>query len=316
LDEQGFIHDLINNGDDMFAIEKQLRCGRGGCANLFFESENNDTACNFHPGPAIFHEGYKGWKCCDRKTIDFEEFMTFETCAVGRHVALAKTEKPKPVVTEEPQVTPATVNSGVEVYKNPNQNQPPPKPVVPIEEPVIVPKEIPDPPDAVIPVGAPCLHRNCTAKFENDNSRTEQCIYHPGNPVFHEGSKGYSCCKKMTLLLEEFLSMEGCKPGVHKFVPDPKPVATVSVRHDFYQMGNNVMVTFYAKNCDKAGSKITFTPNSMDVVLKLSDGQIFNKLIEFTGGKLIDPSASSYTIMGTKVEVKLRKSSGVDWVKL
>jgi len=296
-------------------MEKPVTCGRGGCGNLFFESANNDTACKFHPGPPIFHEGYKGWKCCDRKTIDFDEFMAFETCAVGKH--MAKTDKPKPIVPDTP-ITPSVVNSGgVEVYRNPNpQNHPPPKPVEPTEEPVTIPKETPDPPDAVIQVGDPCLHRNCTAKFEDDNSRTEPCYYHPGNPVFHEGSKGYSCCKKMTLIFEEFLSMEGCTTGVHKFVPPPKPVSTVSVRYDFYQMGNNVIVTFYAKKCDKAASRVTFTPKSMDVELKLSDGQIFNKLIEFIGGKTIDPSASSVSVMDTKVEVKLRKSSGGDWLKL
>jgi len=279
--------------------------------NLYLESENNDTACHYHKGPPIFHEGYKGWKCCDRKTIDFDEFMAFETCSVGRHNP--KEEKPKPVVSE-PQIPPPT---GVEVYKNPNPEKPVvPKPVAPIEEPVAVPKEIPDPADAVIPVGSPCLHRNCTSKFVNDASRTEQCIYHPGHPLFHEGSKGYGCCRKMTLIFEEFLSMEGCTTGVHKFVPDPKPAATVSVRHDFYQMGNNVIVSFYAKNCDKSASRINFNSNSMDVELKLSDGQVFKQTFEFSGGKTIDPAASSFSVLGTKVEVKLRKSSPMEWTKL
>jgi len=189
------------------------------------------------------------------------------------------------------------------------------KPVAPIEEPIIM-KEIPDPPDAVIPVGAPCLHKNCTKTFVNDESRKEECTYHPGNPIFHEGSKGYACCKKMTLIFEEFLSMEGCTVGIHKFVTDPKPAALVTVRQDFYQMGSNVIVTFYAKNCDKSASRVTFTPTAMDVELKLSDGQIFKKNIEFTGGKTIDPGASSYSILGPKVEVKLRKSAPMDWVKL
>jgi len=120
----------------------------------------------------------------------------------------------------------------------------------------------------------------------------------------------------MTLIFEEFLSMEGCTVGVHKFVPEPKVETAVTVRHDFYQMGNNVIVTFYAKNCDKSASRVTFTPGSMNVNLKLSDGQIFSKVFEFTGGKMIDPAASTFSVMGTKVEVKLRKASPTDWVKL
>jgi len=120
----------------------------------------------------------------------------------------------------------------------------------------------------------------------------------------------------MTLIFEEFLSMEGCTTGVHKFVPDPKPAATVTVRHDFYQMGNNVIVSFYTKNCDKSASRINFNSNSMDVELKLSDGQVFKQTFEFSGGKTIDPSASSFSVLGTKVEAKLRKSPPVEWTKL
>jgi len=298
--------------------ETKIKCGR--CGTEYLESENNDTACKFHPGPPIFYEGYKGWKCCDRKTIDFDEFMAFETCAIGKHTP--KEDKPKPVPTE-PQIPPAIVNSsGVETYKNPNEKKeiiPNIKPLaapVPEEPAVVLPKEIPDPPDAVISVGVRCLHKGCNKSFVNDESRKEECIYHPGYPIFHEGGKGYGCCKKMTLLFEEFLSMEGCTVGAHKFIADPKPAATVNVRHDFYQMGSNVILSFYSKNCDKSASHITFTPTGINVELKLSDEQIFKKNIEFTGGKTIDPATSSYSVLSSKVEVKLRKAAPVDWVKL
>jgi len=315
LNEKSTVHEAIKEGDDIFAIEKNITCGNLSCGNLYLESQNNDTACHFHPGPHFFHEGYKGWKCCDRKTIDFDEFLRYETCTVGRHVP--KIDKPKPIVTESQIPAPIVSGTGVEVYKNPNAEKTThSKPVAPVEEPTPPPKEIPDSPDAVIPVGAPCLHRNCTSKFVDDNSRKEECIYHPGTPLFHEGSKGYSCCRKMTLIFEEFLTMEGCTVGVHKFVPDPKPVVSVNVRHDFYQMGNTVIVSFYSKNCDKSASHIKFNPSSMDVELKLSDGQIFQKNIEFTSGKTIDPSGCSFSVLGAKVEVKLRKSSPIDWVKL
>jgi len=212
---------------------------------------------------------------------------------------------------------------GVEVYKNTDN-----VPTFPAsstkkteeEKPQVVEppktKEQPDPPDAVIPVGATCLHKGCSALFKDDSSRTEECIYHPGNPLFHEGSKGWDCCKKMTLFFDDFLSLEGCTVGVHKFVPEPK-LSTVNVRNDFYQMGEWVILTFYAKNCDKTHSNVTFKPNEINVKLKLSDGQTFLKTISFTGGKIIDHSASNFSIMSTKVEIKLKKhSSGGDWTRL
>lgn len=45
-----------------------------------------------------------------------------------------------------------------------------------------------------------------------------ECKFHPGGPVFHEGSKSYSCCNtinKPVLSFEEFLAIPGCVTGSH-----------------------------------------------------------------------------------------------------
>ena len=34
-----------------------------------------------------------------------------------------------------------------------------------------------------------CVHKGCGKTYEDDN---EECVYHPGPPVFHEGQKGRS----------------------------------------------------------------------------------------------------------------------------
>lgn len=33
-----------------------------------------------HPGQALFHEGSKGWTCCKRRVLEFDEFMRIEGC--------------------------------------------------------------------------------------------------------------------------------------------------------------------------------------------------------------------------------------------
>ncbi len=73
----------------------QKKCGNNGCGNTFTDEENNDTACIYHPGSAVFHEGLKGWSCCKKKVISFEEFMAIPGCSCGSHVE----EKPAPQVT-------------------------------------------------------------------------------------------------------------------------------------------------------------------------------------------------------------------------
>lgn len=44
-------------------------------------------------------------------------------------------------------------------------------------------------------------------------------MHHPGVPIFHEGSKGYSCCKRRVLEFDQFMNIEGCKTkSRHLFV--------------------------------------------------------------------------------------------------
>lgn len=48
-------------------------------------------------------------------------------------------------------------------------------------------------------------------------------MYHPGVPIFHEGSKGYSCCKRRVLEFDQFMKIEGCKTKhKHLFVGSGK----------------------------------------------------------------------------------------------
>ena len=56
-----------------------------GCMGQFIESENNETACRWHPGAPIFHDLKKGWKCCDVVVYDWDEFAKIPGCAYGRH---------------------------------------------------------------------------------------------------------------------------------------------------------------------------------------------------------------------------------------
>jgi hypothetical protein len=40
-----------------------------------------------------------------------------------------------------------------------------------------------------------CVHKGCGKTYEDEN---EECIYHPGPPVFHEGQKGRSAPNECT----------------------------------------------------------------------------------------------------------------------
>lgn len=82
-----------------------------------------------------------------------------------------------------------------------------------------------DDPSLEIPANATCRRRGCNAAYNANVSREEEkCLHHPGQPVFHEGSKGWSCCKRRVLEFDEFMKIPGCtEKKRHLFVGKGKP---------------------------------------------------------------------------------------------
>ncbi|PON59987.1 CHORD domain containing protein [Trema orientale] len=68
-------------------INEPQICKNKGCGKTFKEKDNHDTACSYHPGPAIFHDRVRGWKCCDIHVKEFDEFMAIPPCTKGWHNA-------------------------------------------------------------------------------------------------------------------------------------------------------------------------------------------------------------------------------------
>jgi hypothetical protein len=74
-----------------------------------------------------------------------------------------------------------------------------------------------------VPKGKICRRKACGVSYEGDGREGEKCVYHPGAPIFHEGSKGYTCCKRRVLEFDEFMKIEGCKTkDRHLFVGSGK----------------------------------------------------------------------------------------------
>jgi len=147
-------------------------------------------------------------------------------------------------------------------------------------------------------------------------------------PLFHEGSKGWTCCKRRVLEFDEFMKIEGCKKRKrHCFVgkrgKEKQGASSTgaeekvdSVRNDFYQTGSSVIVSFYLKRIDKERAKVEFAQDGRSVNLDLptSDGKRFAQVVPLYGA--IDPQKSQFKIMGTKLEMNLVKADGASWTVL
>lgn len=80
-----------------------------------------------------------------------------------------------------------------------------------------------DDPSLEIKKGVTCKRRGCGQQYGGGDRSGESCVHHPGVPIFHEGSKGYSCCKRRVLEFDQFLNLEGCKTkDRHLFVGSGK----------------------------------------------------------------------------------------------
>jgi len=168
--------------------------------------------------------------------------------------------------------------NGKETYTLASARNTPPRPT---ERSVSTPAASPTPTrhveeeddlEAVVPEGTPCKRAGCKATFvSNEENRTgdgpgTKCVYHPGAPIFHEGSKGYFCCKRRVLEFEEFLKIEGCTQGRHLFVRKSKANQSeeaVNCRIDHYQTPSTVYVTVFAKQTDKARSIVKIEENEV-----------------------------------------------------
>ncbi|KEY65182.1 hypothetical protein S7711_08290 [Stachybotrys chartarum IBT 7711] len=293
------------------------KCVHQGCGKNF--SDPNEK-CEYHPGPPVFHEGQKGWKCCKPRVLTFDEFMEIPPCTTGVHSA---TDKP-PAMEEKPQQDDAALAKKID---NLNASTPTRQPIQAAQAapspPPPPPESEEDDPNLEIADGQNCRRRACGAKYKKGSPRDgEKCVHHPGVPIFHEGSKGYSCCKRRVLEFDQFMKIEGCKTkDRHLFIGSGKKGTGLStdeeilstVRHDFYQTSANVIASFFLKKIVKDTAKVEFRPKELALDLKTSDSPPKKYTAEVPLFGTIDPEKSSFKILGTKLEVVLAKADGASW---
>ncbi|KAI0050901.1 chord-domain-containing protein [Auriscalpium vulgare] len=306
------------------------RCSHQGCGKDFDVADNAVDGCVYHAGGPIFHEGLKSWSCCDavnKPVLTFDEFMNIPGCTRGPHNADApKPDPPKPAAKADPSVNVTRTSDGKEVYTTSAALNAPAKANVPTPGRTSTPAppvEEEDDLDAAVPAGTECRRNGCKVQFVSDEENRKGddagaiCVYHPAQPIFHEGSKGYFCCKRRVLEFDEFLKIEGCKKGRHVFIPKSRKDTTeelVNCRIDHYQTQTAVNVTVYAKQADKDLSVVTFEENSLHLNIVLPNSKRFTRSLELFGA--IDPAASTSRILGTKIEIILKKSDGKSWTLL
>eukprot|EP00041_Stephanoeca_diplocostata_P011033 m.179189 g.179189 ORF g.179189 m.179189 type:complete len:298 (-) comp18386_c0_seq2:664-1557(-) len=163
-------------------------------------------------------------------------------------------------------------------------------------------------------VGTQCVRNNCSNTYENEESTTKGCRYCPGEPVFHEGYKYWSCCdKRKTFDFEEFLAFPGCEQtdSCKWFKDETDVVEQKQCRFDWFQTPGDVVVSIFAKCIDPDQTTIQANANTLKVKFVYERTSTFELDLHLGGNVVVDKSSA--TLMSTKVDIKLKKADGGHW---
>ncbi|KAM9331870.1 cysteine and histidine-rich domain-containing protein 1 isoform 1-T2 [Pholidichthys leucotaenia] len=310
-------------------------CYNKGCGQRFDPENNPDDGCTYHPGVPVFHDALKGWSCCKRRTTDFSDFLSIVGCTKGPHNKEKPPEPVKPDVKlsgekefedQKPKFDEFIISAPKpqEAIHRPSADEP----MVRLQHKVAASlkqaleklklsenaTEKKEENGDEIKVGTSCKNGGCTRSFEGPASDSEVCTYHSGCPIFHEGMKYWSCCKRKTSDFNAFLSQEGCTKGAHLWRKEEVGKKVVPCRFDWHQTGSQVIISIYAKNAVPDLSFVDANSTTLNINIIFEGEKEFEQKIILWG--VIDVSQSIVNMMAAKIEVSMKKAEPMSWARL
>lgn len=305
------------------AEEELVQCYNKGCGQKFNPKENHPEACEYHPGPPYFHDAYKIWNCCNKKSTDFTTWLGYKGCTRGKHNPVKPVEEfMKPMEKSDSKIRPESPEKVI-VWNGLN------KPAPREEAPRVLRKLRLEPTEGSLRaleafkqqqagsseglhVGVSCSNGGCDKKYEGPKSDEEQCVYHSGVPVFHEGMKYWSCCQRKTTNFSTFLEQKGCTVGCHCWSKNER---VDKVREDWFCRSGHIHLNVYCKGAVSGDCDVE------------SDGFILRaKIVHGFGTKEtllnyelfghIDVLESKVIVGERKLEIVLRQKDTASWPRL
>uniref|UniRef100_A0A4W4FMR9 Cysteine and histidine-rich domain-containing protein 1 n=1 Tax=Electrophorus electricus TaxID=8005 RepID=A0A4W4FMR9_ELEEL len=281
-------------------------CYNKGCGQRFDPEKNSDDACTYHPGVPVFHDALKGWSCCKRRTTDFSDFLSIAGCTKGPH---NQEKPPEPV---KPEVKTSGEKKDLDGLKPKFNDSLPHFNYRAVKQSCF--HSFTEEEDDDIKIGTSCKNGGCTKTFCGAESNEEVCLYHAGVPIFHEGMKYWSCCKRKTSDFNTFLSQEGCFKGAHLWRKEDTGKKAVPCRSDWHQTGSQVIITIYAKNSVPELSFVDGNSTMLDIHILFDGDKEFAQKIVLWG--VVDSSKSTVNMMAAKIEIALKKAEPMSWARL
>jgi len=292
-------------------MEDEVFCYNRGCGQSFKLNENGPNSCTFHPGVPYFHDAYKIWTCCNRKCVDFTEFLGMVGCATGFHSNVKPVvEEPKKPMVDETAIEDTGKNNhpAAQQIERPDPNAPMTDIKQDIAPSLKNNKSLPQVAKEPESFAKTCMNQGCSMEFIK-RDENPVCTHHPGEAVFHEGLKFWSCCKKKSMEFDDFLKQKGCVQGEHLWVAKKK----IDCRFDWHQTATHVILTMYTKGYDYNQVKIMANGIKLMTNVDFPDGKVEKEWILYG---VVNETESSALLQSTKIEIKLRKAHPLQWTNL
>ncbi|XP_066236910.1 protein SGT1 homolog [Saccopteryx leptura] len=87
-----------------------------------------------------------------------------------------------------------------------------------------------------------------------------------------------------------------------------------NIKYDWYQTESQVIITLMIKNIQKNDVNVEFSEKELSALVKLPSGEDYNLKLRLLHP--IIPEQSTYKILSTKIEIKMKKPEAVRWEKL
>ncbi|KAE9418199.1 hypothetical protein Angca_008995 [Angiostrongylus cantonensis] len=300
-----------------------VQCYNKGCGKKFDPEANDTESCLYHPGPPYFHDAYKIWNCCNKKSTDFGTWLNYPGCTRGKHNG----EKPADIVkvAAVKEIRPEK-EGDVIVWKG--LNKPAERKVERDREEVSLSigvtagaqaslqryreQQTTLQTDNTLRIGAPCRNNSCDKSYSGPESDDTPCIHHPGLAVFHEGMKYWSCCEKKTSNFNAFLSQTGCEKGKHQWSTNER---VENVRDDWFSSNGMITINVYCKGAVPDGIRVTSDGQMLRAHIIHGFGQKETDLIYDLWGEIV--CSESRVIVGErKVEIVLKQKDLAGWPRL
>uniref|UniRef100_A0A8C6QWQ2 Cysteine and histidine-rich domain-containing protein 1 n=1 Tax=Nannospalax galili TaxID=1026970 RepID=A0A8C6QWQ2_NANGA len=278
------------------------------------------------PGVPVFHDALKGWSCSY-----FSDFLSIVGCTKGRHNSEKPPEPVKPEVktTEKKELSELKPKSQEHIIQAPKpveaiKRPSPDEPMTNLE--LTISASLKQALDKLtlssrneedkkgkdsdeIRIGTSCKNGGCSKTYQGLQSLGEVCVYHSGVPLFHEGMKYWSCCRRKASDFNPFLAQDSCVTGKRdagkKIVP---------CRHDWHQTGGVITISVYAKNSLLELSQVEANSTLLNVHIVFEGEKEFHQNVKLWG--VIDVKRSYVTMTATKIEITMRKAEPMQWASL